>query len=226
MSRRIAIACITCLLAISFGASLWGQTKTPAPPAPAAAAPEKTPAAVPAAEKKPGVPEDPKKHTSVGLYVTPKEGYEMWQKDPDKVKILDVRTPEEYATVGHPAMAINIPVQFMTYVWNPEKKDYLWKDNPKFVARVKKAFRPTDTLVVMCRSGHRSAAAIEKLAKAGFKNLYNLHEGFEGDKVTDKSNPNFGKRMKNGWKNAGLPWTYELNPALIYLPHGLPKGKK
>jgi thioredoxin 1 len=26
-----------------------------------------------------------------------------------------------------------------------------------------------------------------------------------------------GKRMKNGWKNSGLPWTYDLDPKLMYL---------
>ncbi len=27
-----------------------------------------------------------------------------------------------------------------------------------------------------------------------------------------------GKRMKNGWKNSGAPWTYELDPELMYMP--------
>ena len=37
-----------------------------------------------------------------------KEAYEKWLAEPDLVKIIDVRTPEEYLFVGHPAMAWNI----------------------------------------------------------------------------------------------------------------------
>jgi rhodanese-related sulfurtransferase len=78
----------------------------------------------------------------------------------------------------------------------------------------------------MCRSGHRSAASIEKLAKAGFKNVYNIYDGFEGDKVKDKNDPNYGKRTIKGWRNAGAPWTYDLDINLMYLPRGKPKAKK
>ena len=33
----------------------------------------------------------------------------------------------------------------------------------------------------------------------------------EGDKVEDPGNVYHGKRMKNGWKNSGLPWTYKVD---------------
>jgi hypothetical protein len=55
------------------------------------------------------------------------------QKEQDKVKILDCRTPEEYAFVGHTAMACNIPSKFMKYRWDPKKKSYVMKDNWRFV---------------------------------------------------------------------------------------------
>ncbi|TWU31307.1 rhodanese-like domain-containing protein [Novipirellula artificiosorum] len=45
------------------------------------------------------------KQTVLGLYVTAQEAYAIWQADPDNVKILDVRTPEEFLFVGHPPMA-------------------------------------------------------------------------------------------------------------------------
>ena len=45
------------------------------------------------------------KQTALGLYVTALQAYEMWKTSPDKVKVIDVRTPEEFAFVGHPAMA-------------------------------------------------------------------------------------------------------------------------
>jgi hypothetical protein len=40
----------------------------------------------------------------------------------------------------------------------------------------------------------------------------------EGDKVENPDNVFQGQRMKNGWKNSGLPWTYELAPERMRLP--------
>ena len=45
-----------------------------------------------------------KKRTTLGLYVTAAEAYEMWKADPDRISIIDVRTPEEYIFVGHAEM--------------------------------------------------------------------------------------------------------------------------
>ena len=79
-----------------------------------------------------------------------------------------------------------------------------------------KAFVPTDTLLLMCRSGGRSALAVNGLAKAGFTHAYNVTDGFEGDKVDDPESAYHGKRMKNGWKNSGSPWTYEVDLELLW----------
>lgn len=54
-----------------------------------------------------------------GPYVTAREAYEMWQKDPEKIKILACRFPEEYALVGQASMAGNIPCVFITYKIEP-----------------------------------------------------------------------------------------------------------
>ena len=89
-------------------------------------------------------------------------------------------------------------------------------ENPKFLAAVQKRFKKTDTILVMCRSGQRSAASVNKLFKAGYTKVYNITDGFEGDKVKDKNSPDFGKRTINGWKNSGVPWGYDLDPELMY----------
>jgi rhodanese-related sulfurtransferase len=161
------------------------------------------------------VPE--KKQTSLGLYVTAQEAYGMWKADPKRVKILDVRTPEEYLFVGHGEMARNIPLLFVKYQWNADKNEPVVEPNPDFMARVKSAYSATDTLLVTCRSGGRSAIAVNMLAKAGFVNAYNIIDGMEGDKVNDPESVYQGKRMKNGWKNSGAPWTYDVNPELIWV---------
>ena len=44
---------------------------------------------------------------------------------------------------------------------------------------------PHDTLMVMCRSGGRGAMAVNLLAQAGFKQVYNVTDGMEGDTVED-----------------------------------------
>jgi rhodanese-related sulfurtransferase len=158
------------------------------------------------------------KRTTLGLYMTAKEAYEKWQSDPENIKIIDVRTPEEYDFVGHPEMAWNVPLKFLTYRWDAEKKKPVMRSNPDFVAQVKRIVKPTDTILVTCRSGNRSGPAINLLAEAGFRNVYQIVDGVEGDKVKDSGNVFFGKRMKNGWKNSGLPWTYDLDPKRMYLP--------
>ena len=158
------------------------------------------------------------KKTILGLYVTAKEAYEWWKAAPEKVKILDVRTPEEYIIIGHADRAWNIPLAFQTYEWDAGKQHFAMAPNPDFVSRAKALFTPDETLLVMCRSGGRSALAVNHLAEAGFRHVYNITDGMEGDKVEDPENLFHGKRMKNGWKNSGLPWTYHLNPERMRLP--------
>jgi rhodanese-related sulfurtransferase len=162
------------------------------------------------------VPE--RKQTSLGLYVPSEEAYDMWKADPERVHIIDVRTPVEYVFVGHAEMAINIPLLFVKHEWNAETKEFAVEPNPDFIPRVKSLFKPTDTLLIMCRSGDRSAMAVNELIKAGFVNVYNIIDGMEGDKVDDPGSPHHGKRIRNGWKNCGAPWTYDVNPEQTCMP--------
>jgi rhodanese-related sulfurtransferase len=164
-------------------------------------------------------PELPKeKQTTLGLYVTSKEAYEKWKADPEKIKIIDVRTTEEYLFVGHAPMAWNIPLLFQIYQWDADKKRFPMKPNPDFISQVKQVAFPTDTLLVTCRSGGRSAMAVNQLAEAGFKNVFNITDGVEGDTVDDPESVFIGQRLKNGWKNSGLPFTYKVDIMLMKLP--------
>ena len=158
------------------------------------------------------------KQTTLGLYVTAREAYEKWQAAPDKVMILDVRTAEEFLFVGHADMAWNIPVFAQSYQWDAEKKKFPMQPLADFVARVQEVAKPDDMLLVTCRSGGRGAVAVNMLAKAGFKNVYNITDGMEGDKVKDPDSVFDGQPLVNGWKNSGLPWTYRVNPDRMVLP--------
>jgi rhodanese-related sulfurtransferase len=163
---------------------------------------------------KPALPEG--KQTVLGLYVTAAEAYEMWKAAPEKVKVIDVRMPEEFAFVGHPEMAVNIPLAFISYDRKGGAITYRPKLNPDFIAEVKGIAKPGDTLLVTCRSGGRSAMAVNALAKAGFTKAYNIVDGVEGDKVDDPDSVFNGKRMRNGWKNSA-PWVYDLDPEKFIL---------
>ena len=163
------------------------------------------------------VPE--RKRTTLGLYVTAAEAYEMWLSAADTVKVIDVRTPEEYAFVGHPEMSWNIPIAFVSYQRKDSRFEYGSRMNPDFVAHVLEVAAPTDVLLVTCRSGGRSAMAVNALAAAGFKNVYNIVDGVEGDKVHDPDSVFDGKRMRNGWKNSA-PWVYSIDPEKVILEEG------
>jgi rhodanese-related sulfurtransferase len=152
------------------------------------------------------------KQTALGLYVTAKEAYDRWKADPERVRILDVRTNEEFLFIGHPAMAWNIPVLFQSYKWDPEKQRFPMTPNPDFISLVKQIVSSSDIILVTCRSGGRSAMAVNMLAEAGFNNVYNITDGFEGDLVTARESVFHGQRLVNGWKNSGLPWTYDIVP--------------
>lgn len=152
------------------------------------------------------------KQTTLGLYVTAAEAYDKWRAAPDSVKVLDVSTLEEYIFIGHAPMALNIPLMTQTHEWDADKGHFAMQPNPDFLTMVKAVASPADTILVMCRSGGRSAVAVNQLAEAGFEHVYNITDGMEGDTIKDSESVYFGKRLRNGWKNSGVPWTYKLEP--------------
>lgn len=107
---------------------------------------------------------------------------------------IDVRSEMEYLFVGHPVGALHVP-------WN-EGPD--WAINSDFVPQVMR-LAGTDPLlrplVLICRSGNRSIDGGDALEKAGFRSIYNVLNGFEGD--LDESNH---RNCVNGWRREGLPW--------------------
>lgn len=128
--------------------------------------------------------------------VTPTEAWRILKQDPQAV-LIDVRSKVEFDYVGHPANALHV-------MW----KDYpTWRENPNFVAEVKSALAghggdtPARPLLAICRSGARSLAAAKALAAAGYTDLYNVEQGFEGDKDASGHRCTVG-----GWRFHDLPW--------------------
>jgi len=162
-----------------------------------------------------------KKQTTLGLYMTSQQAYDHMMNNMDKSLFLDVRTPAELNYLGVTSvMDANVPTDMMDGSgWDDKKKRYKRKHNDNFVADVDarlkaKGLKKSDTVILMCRSGKRSAKAVNELAKNGYTNVYSVVDGYEGDKV--KEGENKGKRMKNGWKNSGMPWTYSMDKDLMY----------
>ena len=162
------------------------------------------------------------KRSKLQQYFSAKEAAEFVEKNPSTSLFLDVRTPAETAFVGMPAMVdANVPymVEPDFPTWDDARSTLKLELNPDFLAEVRrrlsaKALTPDSPVVLICRSGDRSAAASNLLAEAGFKTVYTVVDGFEGDLATN--GPNTGRRTVNGWKNSGLPWSYRLDRSKMY----------
>ena len=123
-------------------------------------------------------------------HLTPKEANEFLQKNPQAV-FVDCRSEMEYLFVGHPIGARHI-------AWNDGPD---WDINPHFVGQVKKVASVDRPVVLICRSGQRSVAAGVELEGAGFSEVYNVLEGFEGS-----LDEHHHRGTQNGWRKANLPW--------------------
>ena len=169
-------------------------------------------------------PEDvrDKWRTPYDLYLTPREAHEMKSADPARVTLIDVRTRAEIKFIGMAAgVDANIPWRMLRadYAWSDRSSTYRTRVNPDFVVAVDKllASRGLDRaapIILMCQSGSRAPAAARRLHEAGFARVYTQYQGFEGIKAVD--GPAAGQRVVNGWKNAGLPWSYKLDEARMY----------
>lgn len=123
-------------------------------------------------------------------HLTPTEAQQFLEAHPEAV-FIDVRSEMEYLFVGHPRGAILVP-------WNDGPN---WAINPDFVAHVKKAASTNRPVILICRSGNRSASAAETLEANGFSEVYHVLHGFEGD-----LNEAHQRNSLNGWRHEGLPW--------------------
>ena len=163
-----------------------------------------------------------KKQTKLGLYMTAEQAYEHTMSNMDRTLFIDIRTPSELNYLGAATvMDAHVPLVFMDSTgWDDKKHRYLRAENKNFVADIEarlkqKGLTKDDTVILMCRSGKRSAKGANMLAAAGFTNVYSVVDSYEGDKA--KEGKNKGKRTVNGWKNSGLPRTNSLDNDHMYI---------
>lgn len=160
------------------------------------------------------------KISKLGLYLEAREVPAFIKAHAPKVLFVDVRTIEEVLFVGTPdGLDGQASFGIMHYdKWDKEKNTFPRNPNPDFLSQFEvfaldKGVDKSDPIVLICRSGDRSALSADLLSRYGYTNVWSVVDGFEGDLT--KEGPNKGKRAVNGWKNAGLPWSYNLDPNKI-----------
>ena len=119
----------------------------------------------------------------------PKEAHALMQAG---ARLVDVRTKPELLYVGRVPGAAGI--EWQTYPGN--------RENPEFLGELAATVGKDEPVMFLCRSGARSHAAAEAAMRAGWRETYNVLEGFEGDK-----DPAGHRGSVGGWRKAGLPWT-------------------
>ena len=96
--------------------------------------------------------------------------------------LLDVRTEDEWNTVGKPdTKDLGIKSFFITI-----------SQDPSFLDNVKQNIDKEEQVLVMCAAGGRSIIAADLLSNEGYNTL-NVSDGFSGN------------GQDPGWKNSGLP---------------------
>ena len=163
-----------------------------------------------------------KKQTPQALYIDAKQAYKMKTGSPESVYFVDVRTQAEVEFLGMPtAVDSNIPYFTNDFSeWDTKKGRFIKTPNSNFSVALEErlteaGLNKDTTILLMCRSGTRSARAAALLNKLGYSKAYTVVDGYEGDTI--KEGPNKGQRLKNGWKNAGLPWSYKLSEEKMYI---------
>ena len=107
-------------------------------------------------------------------------------------KLVDVRSRAELDFVGRVPGSVEI-----------EWKSYPgMRPNPQFIDQLKQQV-PADAVVMfLCRSGGRSHETAAAAAQAGYRDAYNVLEGFEGDRDAGGH-----RNTTGGWRARGLPWS-------------------
>ena len=131
--------------------------------------------------------------------VSPVEAWDFMKKN-QRVVLIDVRSSMEYLFVGHAQGSVHVP-----WIDAPT-----WTVNPNFVTEVRKVMlggigigehADDAPVLLICRSGKRSLEAGKLLINNGFKEVYNVSEGFEGELDEHHHRSTVG-----GWRHHNLPW--------------------
>lgn len=121
--------------------------------------------------------------------VSPRKAWDLFQSK--EAFLVDVRSAEERKFVGHVPESLHVPWASGTSLTR----------NPRFTRELEAKVSKDSVILLLCRSGKRSVLAAQAATKAGFTQVFNVLEGFEGE---IDSHHQRGK--SDGWRWHGLPW--------------------
>jgi rhodanese-related sulfurtransferase len=109
--------------------------------------------------------------------------------------LVDVRSAEERKFVGYVPGSVHVAWATGTSL----------NRNPRFARELEaKTGKEAVVVLLLCRSGNRSALAAEAATKAGLTQVFNVQEGFEGELDAQQQ-----RGRHNGWRFQGLPWVQD-----------------
>lgn len=121
--------------------------------------------------------------------LTPQDAWKLFNSQ--EAVLVDIRTNEERKFVGYIPESVHIAWATGT----------AFNRNPRFLKELENKIGKDKIILLLCRSGHRSTQAATAAYQAGFEQVYNVLEGFEGD-----LNEQQQRNQNNGWRIHQLPW--------------------
>ena len=109
----------------------------------------------------------------------------------ERAVLVDVRSAEERKFVGYVPGSIHVAWATGTSLTR----------NPRFLRELEAKVAKDAIVLLLCRSGKRSALAAEAAARIGYGTVFNVTEGFEGDLDDQHRRGTVG-----GWRVRGLKW--------------------
>ena len=108
--------------------------------------------------------------------------------------LVDVRTGEERKFVGYVPGSLHVAWATGTSLTR----------NPRFLRELEAKVDKDAVVLLLCRSGKRSALAAEAATRIGFTSAFNITEGFEGELDEQHRRGALG-----GWRVRGLQWVQD-----------------
>jgi rhodanese-related sulfurtransferase len=108
--------------------------------------------------------------------------------------LVDVRSAEERKFVGYVPGSVHVAWATGTSLTR----------NPRFARELEAKTGKDAVVLLLCRSGNRSALAAEAATKAGFTQVFNVLEGFEGQLDEQQR-----RGTQDGWRFLDLPWVQD-----------------
>jgi rhodanese-related sulfurtransferase len=124
--------------------------------------------------------------------IAPADAWRLIQAE--RAVLVDVRSAEERKFVGYVPGSVHVPWATGTSLTR----------NPRFLRELESRVDKDAILLLICRSGKRSALAAEAATRIGFGSAFNVTEGFEGELDQQHRRGTLG-----GWRLRGLKWVQE-----------------